>query len=83
MGAERIQLRDLPADFREVLMREFVPYSVGLARVSSSRPLEFTPLGAGTLVKKNNRIGILTADHCLRVLRAGNSILPGFARPKF
>jgi hypothetical protein len=73
MGAERIQLRDLPADFREVLIREFIPYSVGLARVSTVNPPKFTPLGAGTLVKKSGRIGILTADHCLRALRVGKT----------
>jgi hypothetical protein len=73
MRAERIQFKDLPADFLEVLVREFVPYSVGLARVSTAHPLEFTPLGSGTLVKKRGRIGILTADHCLRALRARKS----------
>ncbi len=68
--SERIQLGSLPADLRDVLMREFVPYSVGLASISVAEPVKFIPLGSGTLVQKNGRIGILTADHCLRGVRA-------------
>lgn len=70
MATERIQLKNLPADFREVLMREFVPYSVGLACISKTRPITFAALGSGTLIKKMGQIGILTADHCLRAVRA-------------
>src|SRR4051794_19198115 len=65
MDEEYLRLGDMPADFESVLMREFVPYSVGLARVSKNDRKLFTPLGSGTLVKKRNRIGILSAQHCL------------------
>jgi hypothetical protein len=65
-SAEYIQLGALPEDFQNVLMREFVPYCVGLARVTGSDKRNFTPLGAGTLVKKKGHIGILTARHCLK-----------------
>ena len=65
MTEEYLQLGDIPSDFEQVLMREFVPYSVGLARVSQDDHKTFTPLGSGTLVKKGARIGVLTAQHCL------------------
>jgi hypothetical protein len=65
MDEEYLRLGDMPADFENVLMREFVPYSVGLARVSKNDRKLFTPLGSGTLVKRRNRIGILSAQHCL------------------
>ena len=73
MATERIQLKNLPADFREVLMREFVPYSVGLASISKTRPITFAALGSGTLIKKMGRIGVLTADHCLRAVRTAKT----------
>jgi hypothetical protein len=73
MGTERVQLKALPPDFREVLMREFVPYLVGLARVSKKRPLQFASLGSGTLVSRRGRVGILTADHCMRAVRTGKT----------
>jgi hypothetical protein len=65
MSDEYLRLGDMPPDFEAVLMREFVPYSVGLARVWDTDRTRFTPLGSGTLIKKQNRIGILTARHCL------------------
>src|SRR5882724_5073912 len=73
MATERIQLKNLPADFGEVLSREFVPYSVGLACISKTRPITFAALGSGTLIKKMGRIGILTADHCLSAVRAAKT----------
>src|SRR5262249_27185734 len=73
MGTERVQLKALPPDFVEVLMREFVPYSVGLARVSRKSPLQFAALGSGTLVRKEGRVGILTADHCMRAVHAART----------
>lgn len=65
MSTEYLQLGAMPPDFQDILMREFVPYSVGLARVSEKDPKVFMPLGSGTLVKRQNRIGILSAHHCL------------------
>jgi hypothetical protein len=65
MSEEYLQLGDMPSDFRDVLMREFVPYSVGLGRVSEDDHKLFTSLGSGTLVKKGTHIGILSAQHCL------------------
>jgi len=73
MGTERVQLKALPPDFVTVLMREFVPYSVGLARVSRKSPVQLASLRSGTLVKKEGRVGILTADHCMRAVRAGKA----------
>ena len=46
-------------------MREFVPYSVAMAWVSSKTKQTFTPFGSGTLVRKNGKLGILTARHCV------------------
>jgi hypothetical protein len=64
-NSEYMRLGDLPDDLTDILMREFVPYSVGVARVSESNPRKFQPLGSGTLVRKNDRFGVLTAQHCL------------------
>jgi len=58
MGEEYLLLGDIPLDFQKVLMRAFVPYSVGLARVSQDDPKLFTALGSGTLVRKG------TAHRC-------------------
>jgi hypothetical protein len=66
MSDEYIALDSLPDDFQKVVMREFVPYSVAIARVSSENHSTFVPLGAGTLVNRDGRIGILTARHCLK-----------------
>lgn len=71
MNDEYIALGALPEDFQNIVMREFVPYSVALARVSDNDATHFTPFGAGTLVKKSQRIGILTARHCLKDLCIG------------
>src|SRR5438034_158917 len=65
MGEEYLLLGDIPLDFQKVLMRAFVPYSVGLARVSQDDPKLFTALGSGTLVRKGTHIGVLSAQHCL------------------
>lgn len=47
-----------------MVMQEFVPYSVAMARMREQDPATFVPLGTGTFVKKGDRIGILTARHC-------------------
>jgi hypothetical protein len=73
MGTERVPFKALPPDFLEVLVREFVPYSVALARVSRESQLQVASLGSGTLVKRNGRVGILTADHCMRAVHAGKN----------
>lgn len=68
MTDEYLRLGDIPEDFQEILMREFVPYSVGLGRISSRDKQAFMAVGSGTLVRKNERIGILTAQHCAKEL---------------
>ncbi len=50
-------------------MREFVPYSIGMAWVSSKQKQTCTPFGSGTLVKKNGIVGILTARHCVKQMQ--------------
>jgi hypothetical protein len=77
VSTEYLQLGAIPPDFQEVLMREFVPYSVALARVSKNDPRTFTPLGSGTLVKRRDRIGILTARHCLTACSPQVRLGPG------
>src|SRR6266481_5483644 len=63
---EFLRLGDMPKDFQYVLVRDFVPYSVGMGWVSSQNKQTFTPFGSGTLVKKNGTVGILTARHCVK-----------------
>jgi hypothetical protein len=70
MADEYLRLGDMPKEFQELLMREFVPYSVGMGCVSSQAKHTFTPFGSGTLVKKNGNVGILTARHCVKQMRA-------------
>ena len=70
------QIGSLPADFQDVVMREFVPYSVALSRVVGDDAITFVPLGSGTVVRRNNRVGILTAHHCLHTSRPEVSIGP-------
>ncbi len=65
MADEYLRLGDIPTDFQNVLMREFVPYSVGMGWVSSQKKQAFAPFGSGTFVKKNGTVGILTARHCV------------------
>lgn len=66
----------LPPEFQSVLKREFVPYSVALGRVVGDDASSFNPLGAGTIVQKGGRLGILTAHHCLHALRPEVSLGP-------
>lgn len=72
MADEWLRLGDMPKEF-QALMCEFVPYSVGLGRVSCRDKHAFAPAGSGTLVKRNGRIGILTARHCVTELRRGST----------
>lgn len=69
MGDEYLRLGEMPEDFRAALMREFVPYSVGMGWVSSKTKHTFTPFGSGTLVKKDNAVGVLTARHCAKQMQ--------------
>jgi hypothetical protein len=71
MADEYLRLGDMPKQFREMLMREFIPYSVGIGRVSAPNKHLFKPAGSGTLVSKGGRFGILTARHCARELHRG------------
>jgi hypothetical protein len=64
MNVESFKLGALPPEFSNVLMREFIPYSVGIGRVIDNDASTFTSVGTGTLVRKQGRIGILTAYHC-------------------
>jgi len=73
MADEYLRLGDLPKEFQEGLMREFVPYSVGIGRVSSRNKHLLKTAGSGTLVSKGGRFGILTARHCARELRRGST----------
>src|SRR5438128_9451076 len=66
MVDEYLRLGDFPKEFQDVLMREFAPYSVGMGWVSSSTRQTFTPFGSRTLVSKNGKVGVLTAQHCVR-----------------
>lgn len=65
MNIEYVTLGVLPPEFLDVVMREFIPYSVGIGRVIEGDASSFRPLGTGTLVRRQGRIGILTAYHCL------------------
>lgn len=69
MPEEYLRLGDMPSDFQESLMREFVPYTIGMGWVSSKRKDAFTPFGSGTLVTKNGALGVLTARHCVKTMR--------------
>ena len=69
MADEYMRIGDFPDDFVQVLMREFVPYSVGMGWVSSRSKQTFAPFGSGTLVNKNGIVGILTARHCVKAMR--------------
>jgi hypothetical protein len=69
MADEYLRLGDMPREFQEILAREFVPYSVGMAWVSSQAKHTFAPFGSGTLVKKNGHTGVLTARHCVKQMR--------------
>jgi hypothetical protein len=69
MPDESLRLGDMPKEFGDVLTREFVPYSVAMAWVSSREKQKFTPFGSGTLVNKNGALGILTAQHCIEKMR--------------
>src|SRR6266478_1310971 len=69
MAGELMLLGDIPRDFQETLMREFVKYSIGMAWVSSKQKQTCTPFGSGTLVKKNGIVGILTARHCVKQMQ--------------
>lgn len=60
---------DLPPHLLDMIMREFVPYSVALARIKDETASTFTPLGSGTLVHRNGRFGIMTAHHCLHACK--------------
>ena len=66
MVDEYLRLGDFPKEFQDVLMREFAPYSVGMGWVSSRTRQTFTPFGSRTLVSKNGKVGVLTAQHCVR-----------------
>lgn len=69
-----IMLGNLPSDFREILTREFVPYSVAIGVLRNGEASEFKPLGTGTLIEKSGRFGILTAHHCLHSFRPEVSV---------
>lgn len=69
MAGEFLRVGDIPVDFRAALMREFVPYSVGMGWVSSKTKQLFTPFGSGTLVRKDGAVGVLTAQHCVKQMQ--------------
>ncbi len=58
-------------------MREFLDYSVAIARVRDISTDSFAPLGTGTMIMRNGRYGILTAHHCLHACNPEVRLGPG------
>jgi hypothetical protein len=69
MTTSSLTIGDLSDRFLDVVMREFVDYSVAIARVRDDKAETFQPLGTGVLIRRKNRFGILTARHCLHAFR--------------
>lgn len=77
MCREYRQLGSLPPDLQDTIMREFVPYSVALGRIVGQDASTFIPLGGGTICRKGQRVGILTAHHCLHACNPPVRVGPG------
>ena len=77
MNTTTMQLGELPEEFLTLVKSHFVPYTVALARVHRQQASSFTTLGTGTLIQKEDKIGILTAYHCTHACTPRLSIGPG------
>lgn len=64
MGTEKIPIKDLPEDILRASWQSILPYSIGLLQVVSGEGGERAQLmGSGTLVRVDDKQGILTAQH--------------------
>jgi hypothetical protein len=68
MNNIKVKLEDIPNTVDIKITEKLTCYSVALGIIRNGNPQTFQPLGAGTLVRKGKRYGILTAHHCLHAI---------------
>lgn len=67
---EKIQIKDLPEDLIEKIEEEITPYAISLLGFGEDLSGEQTQLlGSGTLVRVEDKYGILTAQHVTPLLK--------------
>jgi hypothetical protein len=67
---EKIQIKDLPKDLIEKIEEEITPYAISLLGFGEDLSGEQTQLlGSGTLVRVEDKYGILTAQHVTPLLK--------------
>lgn len=65
MNARNLTIKDIPRNFMSETGQTLADYSVALGISREVKGEKFKPIGSGVLVRRDNKFGILTAQHCV------------------